>query len=87
MMSPGKGSGGGWSQSHSAREQSIFLVRPRICSPSNRSAYSRTYAWQIDPLLRLSMACPALPMCGLAITEAERRLPTYIDRIRVMMNR
>ena len=24
---------------------------------------------------RLSMACPALPLCGLAITEAERSLP------------
>jgi len=24
---------------------------------------------------RLSMACPALPLCGLAITEAERGLP------------
>lgn len=27
---------------------------------------------QVD---RLSMACPALPLCGLAITEAERGLP------------
>jgi sulfite reductase (ferredoxin) len=26
-------------------------------------------------LTRLSMACPALPLCGLAITEAERGLP------------
>ncbi|CAM9910680.1 unnamed protein product [Ascophyllum nodosum] len=42
---------------------------------------------QIDPLLRLSMACPALPMCGLAITEAERRMPSYIDRIRTMLDR
>lgn len=24
---------------------------------------------------RLSMACPALPLCGLAISEAERGLP------------
>ncbi|CAM9333194.1 unnamed protein product [Discosporangium mesarthrocarpum] len=42
---------------------------------------------QIDPLLRLSMACPALPMCGLAITEAERRMPSYIERIRAVMDR
>ena len=24
---------------------------------------------EIDPLTRLSIACPAMPMCGLAITE------------------
>jgi ferredoxin-sulfite reductase len=30
---------------------------------------------------RLSMACPALPTCGLAITEAERVMPGFIDRI------
>lgn len=42
---------------------------------------------QIDPLVRLSMACPALPMCGLAITEAERRMPSYLDRLRVLLDR
>eukprot|EP00741_Cyanophora_paradoxa_P002472 tig00000076_g2396.t1 len=38
-----------------------------------------------DSLVRLSMACPAMPMCGLAITEAERRLPEGLERIRNMM--
>ena len=28
-----------------------------------------------------SMACPALPTCGLAITESERALPAAIDQI------
>ena len=32
-------------------------------------------ASEVDALERLSMACPALPLCGLAITEAERGLP------------
>ena len=27
------------------------------------------------------MACPAMPTCGLAMTEAERILPTYLDAI------
>ena len=27
------------------------------------------------------MACPALPTCGLAVTEAERALPTLIDQL------
>jgi sulfite reductase (ferredoxin) len=42
---------------------------------------------EIDPLSRLSMACPALPLCGLAQTEAERRMPTYIQRIRSLLNK
>ena len=40
----------------------------------------------IDPLTRLSMACPALPMCGLAITEAERRMPDTILRVRALLD-
>jgi sulfite reductase (ferredoxin) len=41
----------------------------------------------IDSLERLSMACPALPTCGLAITESERALPGINQRIRNLMNR
>jgi len=40
----------------------------------------------VDPLTRLAIACPALPMCGLAITEAERVMPAYVDRMRVLLN-
>ena len=32
-------------------------------------------------LRTLSMVCPALPTCGLAITEAERRLPDVISQL------
>jgi sulfite reductase (ferredoxin) len=39
----------------------------------------------IDPLVRYSMACPALPTCGLAITESERVLPEILDRIRALL--
>jgi sulfite reductase (ferredoxin) len=42
---------------------------------------------EIDPLTRLSMACPALPTCGLAITESERALPSITDRIRTLLKR
>ena len=34
-----------------------------------------------DPLARHAMACPALPLCGLAMTEAERFLPELLERI------
>ncbi|HIK25871.1 MAG: sulfite reductase, ferredoxin dependent [Thermosynechococcus sp. Uc] len=41
----------------------------------------------IDPLERYSMACPALPTCGLAITESERAMPGVLERIRCLMDR
>lgn len=37
---------------------------------------------RIDPLVRYSMACPALPTCGLATTESERAIPSILERIR-----
>ena len=36
---------------------------------------------------RYSMACPALPTCGLALAEAERFLPTVIDDLEVELHR
>lgn len=36
---------------------------------------------QVSNLRRHALACPALPTCGLAITEAERRLPYLIDAL------
>jgi len=35
----------------------------------------------ISAVRRWSMACPALPTCGLAITESERILPSMIDQL------
>lgn len=42
---------------------------------------------EIDPMVRYSMACPALPTCGLAITESERMLPSVMDRIRTLLTK
>jgi sulfite reductase (ferredoxin) len=33
------------------------------------------------------MACPALPLCGLAQTEAERIMPSYLERMRTLLNK
>ncbi|XGV95387.1 MAG: sulfite reductase, ferredoxin dependent [Leptolyngbya sp. BL-A-14] len=41
----------------------------------------------IDPLVRYSMACPALPTCGLATAESERAIPTILDRIRGLLTK
>ncbi len=36
---------------------------------------------EISAVRRWSIACPALPTCGLAITESERVMPTIIDKL------
>ena len=40
---------------------------------------------EVDPLVRLSMACPALPLCGLAVAEAERRMPEWMAEMRRLL--
>ena len=40
-----------------------------------------------DPIARHAMACPALPLCGLAMTEAERFLPELLKRISNQLKR
>lgn len=42
---------------------------------------------KIDSLVRISMACPALPTCGLAITESERIMPEILGRIRALLDK
>jgi len=36
---------------------------------------------------RWSMACPALPTCGLAVTESERVMPEIIDQLEVQLEK
>ena len=40
---------------------------------------------QATVLHAASMACPALPTCGLALAESERMLPGFIDRIEKLL--
>ena len=42
---------------------------------------------QLSMILKNSMACPALPTCGLAITESERTLPALIDQLEIVLNK
>ncbi len=44
-------------------------------------------AEQRSRIRRLSMACPALPTCGLSITESERVLPEILDRLESELSR
>jgi sulfite reductase (ferredoxin) len=40
----------------------------------------------ISPLRRHSIACPAIPTCGLAISEAERALPGIVGQLESALN-
>lgn len=60
-------------------------IQTEIQQQLDRSGIARETA--IDPLVRYAMACPALPTCGLAITESERAIPGVLERIRALLNR
>lgn len=63
--------------------------------PENKQAIEQIltrYGVQIDPnainpLVRYSMACPALPTCGLATTESERAMPGVLKRIEALLDK
>jgi sulfite reductase (ferredoxin) len=42
---------------------------------------------QLTPLRRMSIACPAIPTCGLALTESERVLPGILDQLEAELAR
>ncbi len=59
-----------------------------LCDVEERAALERILAAHgvagpdsLSKVRRLAMACPAKPTCGLAMTEAERVLPGYVDAI------
>lgn len=41
----------------------------------------------MDTLNITAMACPALPLCPLAITEAERGIPDILKRVRAVFEK
>jgi sulfite reductase (ferredoxin) len=66
-------------------QQSILLAdlepawRPAIEALLDEYGIARVE--QVSTVRRWSMACPAMPTCGLAVTEAERALPSIIDEL------
>jgi sulfite reductase (ferredoxin) len=40
---------------------------------------------RVGPVRQHSMACPAIPTCGLAISESERALPTILDELESLL--
>jgi sulfite reductase (ferredoxin) len=59
-----------------------------LCDVDDRTALERFFETHgvpgpgsVSVVRRNAMACPAKPTCGLAMTEAERVLPSYLDAI------
>lgn len=50
-------------------------------------AYGIATIERMSTVRRWSMACPAFPTCGLAVTEAERALPTIMDELETELSR
>ncbi len=76
---------------HLTPQQNILIcdVSPEVEPEINRILTDRGVksVEEIDRLVRQSMACPALPTCGLAVTESERVLPGVLKRIRSLLER
>lgn len=49
--------------------------------------YGVTKAEDVDTLVVKSIACPAFPLCGLAIAEAERRMPEWQSNVRQLLDK
>jgi sulfite reductase (ferredoxin) len=66
-------------------QQSIILADIDPARRSEINAWLEEYGIatveQISTVRRWAMACPALPTCGLAVTEAERALPSLINEL------
>ncbi len=69
--------------------QNILLVN---VPPAERDAITRVLAehgvpvdHQAGVIRRASIACPALPTCGLALAESERIMPEVLDRIEALL--
>ena len=77
---------------HLTPHQNVILCD---IAPGNKQAIQKTLNRygvvldldKIDPIVRYSMACPAFPTCGLAITESERAIPGVLERIRALLNK
>ena len=72
-------------------QQNILLCD---IEPSQRDEIDRILAdhgvkpaEECSQIRRLSMACPALPTCGLSITESERMMPEILDQLENELSR
>ena len=60
----------------------ILLGIPEAARADVAAVLQAGGALAADPLARRALACVALPFCGLAVTEAERGLPAFLQALR-----
>jgi len=72
-------------------QQKILLADIRPEQKAEVEAWLEEYGIaeveRVSTVRRWSMACPALPTCGLAVTEAERALPSVVDRLEAELDK
>jgi sulfite reductase (ferredoxin) len=72
-------------------QQNLLLAGIRAADRAGMEALLNAHgvrqASSLPPVLRHSMACPALPTCGQALAEAERALPLLAEEIQAELNR
>ena len=62
-------------------EADVSLIEKKLTS------YGIPFAEEISAVQRYSMACPALPTCGMAVAESERIAPQVIGEIELELSR
>src|SRR5439155_11900434 len=68
--------------------QNIILANVDECDKDAITALLAEHGVPVEnqarPLHAASLACPALPTCGLALAESERMLPGLVDRMELL---
>lgn len=71
-------------------QQNVLLAGLDAAGLARAEAILRDHGVETDPTRlgarRFSMACPALPTCGLAVAEAERALPGIVAEIQAVLD-
>lgn len=71
-------------------QQSILLIDLEPSWKSDIDAWMRDYGIRpverMSTVRRWSMACPAMPTCGLAVTESERVMPALMTHFEEVLN-
>ncbi|MBL8264640.1 MAG: assimilatory sulfite reductase (NADPH) hemoprotein subunit [Xanthomonadaceae bacterium] len=80
---------GGKSEFRLTANQNLLIANLDASQREAVDALVREYALdthaEASPVRKAALACVALPTCGLAMAEAERYLPAFVDRIEALL--
>ena len=81
---------GGRSEFRLTANQNLLIANLDASQRDAVDALVREYALDThataSPVRKAALACVALPTCGLAMAEAERYLPAFVDRIEALLS-